>query len=107
MPCMVRQFHYVDCSIHQYLVYFYGICESFNHFSSCSYNFFSFFLFLAKSGNFMFLILILSDDNELNPGPATHYIKKNCRKLYCIIQSLRPNFLYIQSHACNYEMIIL
>ena len=52
-------------------------------------------------------ILILSGDVELNPGPATHYLKKSCRVLYSNIRGLRSNLRDLQAHACSYDLLFL
>ena len=56
---------------------------------------------------FMLLILMLSGDVELNPGPAVQYRKKNCKVLYSNIRGLRTNFLDLQSHARSYDILFL
>ena len=56
---------------------------------------------------FMLLLLILSGDVELNPGPAAHFHKKKCNVLYSNIRGLRSNFLDLQSHARNYDILFL
>ena len=57
---------------------------------------------------FLFLLLlILSGDVELNPGPAAHFHKKKCNVLYSNIRGLRSNFLDLQSHARKYDIIFL
>ena len=53
------------------------------------------------------LLLILSGDVELNPGPATHFHKKKCNVLYSNIRGMRTNFLDLQSHARNYDLLFL
>ena len=53
------------------------------------------------------LLLILSGDVELNPGPATHFHKKKCSVLYSNIRGLRTNFLDLQSQARNYDLLFL
>ena len=53
------------------------------------------------------LLLILSGDVESNPGPATHFHKKKCSVLYSNIRGLRSNFLDLQGHARNYDIIFL
>ena len=59
-------------------------------------------------GLFLFsLLLILSGDIELNPGPATHFHKKKCHVLYSNIRGLRSNFLDLQSQARNYDILFL
>ena len=53
------------------------------------------------------LLLILSGDVELNPGPAAHFHKKKCSVLYSNIRGLRSNFRDLQSHARNYDILFL
>ena len=57
--------------------------------------------------HYLMLVLILSGDVELNPGPVTHYSKKNCKILYSNIRGLRSNFLDLQSCARNYDLLFL
>ena len=64
-------------------------------------------LFIRFCLYFMILILILSGDVELNPGPAVQYQKKNCKVLYSNIRGLRTNFLDLQSHARSYDILFL
>ena len=52
-------------------------------------------------------ILMLSGDLELNPGPATHYLKKSCRVLYSNIRGLRSNLRDLQAHASNFDLLLL
>lgn len=53
-------------------------------------------VFISFDSDFM-LILILSGDIELNPGPVTHKIAKY------YIRGLRSKFLDLQSCARNYD----
>ena len=53
------------------------------------------------------LLLILCGDVELNPGPASHFHKKKCSVLYSNIRGLRSNFLDLQGHAKNYDILFL
>ena len=64
-------------------------------------------VFVRSYSDFMTVSLILSGDVELNPGPASHYHKKNCRVLYSNIRGLRTNFLDLQSHARGYDLMFL
>ena len=50
------------------------------------------------------ILLMLLGDVELNPGPATHNQKKNCRVLYSNIRGLQTNFLYLKSYARSYDL---
>ena len=87
----------------------------FHHFNCCCFvvfdvvivEFLSYIVFVRFCIYLMLLILILSGDVELNPGPATHYRKNNCRVLYSNIRGLRTNFLDLQSHARNYDILFL
>ena len=63
--------------------------------------------FVCYNLNFLTLLLILSGDVELNPGPASYYLKKNCRVLYSNIRGLRTNFLDLQSQAPRYDLMFL
>ena len=64
-------------------------------------------LFIRLCLYLVLLILILSGDIELNPGPATQYQKKSCKVLYSNIRGLRTNFLELQSHARDYDILFL
>lgn len=64
-------------------------------------------LFISFDTDFLLLILTLLGDIELNPGPTTHYSKKNCKALYSNIRGLRSNFLDLQSCAHNYNLMFL
>ncbi|MEL7079479.1 MAG: reverse transcriptase family protein, partial [Cyanobacteria bacterium J06582_2] len=56
---------------------------------------------------YLTLLLVLSGDIELNPGPASHYRKDNCRILYSNIRGLRTNFLDLQCLAQGYDLMFL
>ncbi|MEL6606532.1 MAG: endonuclease/exonuclease/phosphatase family protein, partial [Cyanobacteria bacterium J06614_10] len=43
----------------------------------------------------------------MNPGPASHYRKSNCRILYSNIRGLRTNFLDLQSLTQGYDLMFL
>ena len=56
--------------------------------------------------DFGMCILMLSGDVELNPGPATHYLKTSCRVLYSNIRGLRSNLgicrpMLVASISCS------
>ena len=52
-------------------------------------------------------ILMLSGGVELNPGLATHYLKKSCRVLYSNIRGLRSNLRDLQAHASSFDLLFL
>ena len=52
-------------------------------------------------------ILMLSGDIELNPGPATHYLKKSCRVFYSNIRGLRNNLRDLQAHDSSFDLLFL
>ena len=82
-------------------VVFVAFVASFRYIVVVIVNFIRFYLHLTT------LVLILSGDVELNPGPAIQYQKKNCRVLYSNIRGLRTNFLDLQCHSRNYDILFL
>ena len=52
-------------------------------------------------------ILMLPGDVELNPGSATHYLKKSYRVLYSNIRGLRSNLRDLQAHANSFDLLFL
>ena len=65
--------------------------------------FIKFCLFLSL----MILFLLGVGDVELNPGPAIHYLKKNCRVVYSNKRGLLTNTLHLQSRAQNYDIYFI
>ena len=66
-----------------YIVYFVVVHLSVN----CCFCVFVWF-FTCCCFDFGMRILMLSGDLELNPGPATHYLKKSCRVFSSNIRGL-------------------
>ncbi|MEL7520149.1 MAG: reverse transcriptase family protein, partial [Cyanobacteria bacterium J06553_1] len=81
-----------------YLYIYYFVVEVIRYF---------FVKFFSCSLIYLSLLIILSGDIELNPGPASHYRKTNCRILYSNIRGLRTNFLDLQSLTQGYDLMFL